>query len=176
MLSDQTLTLKSSKEQKARPIQTKSDIKRILFDREQLRLYLRIKEARAAVDSYKDRTNSLSQPLQQKTRDLGPLFCSKERKEAIARENVRLVSKITAIETNKAAQCHDPRVLFNMEVPLEQNKFGKIVSRACRTNNVSQGLARNTSISSSRLSSRGKQSLLVAPAGRSLNFEKRLKS
>lgn len=84
-------------------IKTKQDIKRIFFDKEQLRIYMKIKEARAAVDSFQDRSNSPYRPLQKKIRDLGPLFNSKERKQEVARENRRLISKILAIEQNKEA-------------------------------------------------------------------------
>ena len=47
-----------------------------------------------------------------------------------------MLSSIADILKNKSAKLGDPRIQFNLETPLERNKYGKIVSRA-HTNNCS---------------------------------------
>ena len=86
-------------------IKSKKDIQRLLFDKEQVRIYTRIKEARAAVDSFqKSQSNSMYRhDAPKNTKNLGPIHKSRSRAREIEMENRRLVQRITEIQTNKLA-------------------------------------------------------------------------
>ena len=60
-----------------RPLNTKQDIKQSFFDKEQVRIFRGIRQAKPIVSTNKDGSQSSRHNSAKKTRHLGPLYKSK---------------------------------------------------------------------------------------------------
>jgi len=95
--------------------------------------------------------------------------------QAIDKENRRLLTNIADILKNKSAKPGDPRIQFNLETPLQKNKYCKIVSRAHHTNNCSSTKLKGD-YSPSVKELNGSKVLAKPQKTHSLNFTQRMRS
>ena len=84
-----------------------------------------------------------------------------------------MLSSIADILKNKSAMPGDPRIQFNLETPIERNKFSKIVNRA-HTSNCS--IAKNGTKSPQLKELNGSRVLAMPQKIHSLNFTQRMRS
>jgi len=83
-----------------RPVATKRDMQQVFFDKEQVRLYRKIKEVTPAINTFNDHEDRIPDP---RARKLKQLQSQLERKVDIEKENRRLLEKIANIITRDHA-------------------------------------------------------------------------